>query len=200
MPRGTRVALYRGFLLKERGLDILIQAAAYLDPATVIVLTAAGEQHAELEAQIAREGLAGRIRFIPLVPYEELQEWTASADLGLSIFRPDSVSVETQLSNKVFEYIMAGVPVLTSPLPAVVELLAAYNVGRVVEAEPVTIGHAITAMLDDVEGLRRMHDNALAAAQHELCWEIEQQRLVALYAELSSTKRVRQKNIQMNGA
>ncbi len=39
-------------------------------------------------------------------------------------------------------------------------------------------------MLSDPMGLARMRQNALAAARNDLCWEVEQHRLLDLYASL----------------
>jgi glycosyltransferase involved in cell wall biosynthesis len=180
-----RIALYHGILHPERGLEVIIHAARFLDPKTVIVMKAWGEDRAKLEALIAREGVSDRVKIIPAVPFAELHAWTASADLGLVIYRPHSISVQHSLPNKVFEYLMAGVPVLASALDAVEEIVRTYDVGRILPSlEPEVIGRTINEMLADTSGLERMRRNALQASARELRWECEQQRLLALYQEV----------------
>lgn len=180
-----RIALYHGVLHPERGLDVIIRAAKFLDPKIVIVMKTWGEDQITLERLIAREQAGDRVKIIPPVPFETLHAWTASADLGLVIYRPRSISVQHSLPNKVFEYLMAGVPVLASPLDAVEEIITTYDVGRVLRAlEPEVIGWAISEMLADRRGLERMRCNALKASERELRWDIEQKRLVALYQEI----------------
>ena len=79
---------------------------------------------------------------------------------------------------------MAGLPVLSSSLDAVVEVIKTYDVGRVVRSlAPADIGAAINAMLTDRDALAPMHHNALDAARQELNWEKEQRHLVHLYRE-----------------
>jgi glycosyltransferase involved in cell wall biosynthesis len=183
-----RVALYQGYLQPDRGLDILVKAAPFLEQEVVIVLM--GEDRlgtlARLEALITSEGVADRVKIIPAVPYEELLEWTASSDMGLIVYPPDySQNVQMMLPNKLFEFLMAGVPVLASPLEAVAEVIRAYGVGQVVSSlAPPDIGAAINAMLADQHALDRMRCNALRAAQEDLNWEKEQQKLVRLYHEI----------------
>ena len=181
----VRIALYQGYLQPDRSLDLLVRAARFLEQDIVIVMMGKGDATtlAQLEALIASEGVAERVRILPPVPYEELLEWTASADLGLTLFSPDySLSIRLTLPNKLFEYVMAGLPVLTSPLDAIVEVINTYDVGRVVsELSPADIGAAISAMLADREGLARMRGNALAAAKEEFHWEKESQELIRLY-------------------
>ena len=146
----------------------------------------------QLEELIASEGVVDRVKIIPPVPYEELLNWTASADLGLIVYSPDySPAIKMCLGNKLFEFLMAGVPVLTSRLDAVVEIIKTYDVGQVVlSLTPASIGEAINSMLADRDALARMHSNALEAAKQELNWEKESQQLACLYQGILT----RQKN------
>jgi glycosyltransferase involved in cell wall biosynthesis len=182
----TRIALYQGNFQDNRSLDKLIYAAPFLAPQNMIVLLGKGETQAQLEALIEQEGVADRVKIVPAVPYEELLEWTASADIGLTLFRPDwSVSIALCLPNKFFEYLMAGLPVLTSPLEAIVEIVQQYEVGRVVSSlEPAFIGKVINDLLSDAPALRQMHTNALQASERELRWDVESQRLINLYHQM----------------
>ncbi len=185
----TRIALYQGNI-DGRGLDSLILAARYMDPGIVIVMMGRATSRSDLEALIAREGMGERVKIIPAVPYAELLSWTASADIGLVIFAPAygptiSRSIQMCLPNKLFEYLMAGLPVLASPLDAVADLIRTYDVGCIVPSlEPEMIGRAISAMLADRDALARMRGSALAATQHDLCWESESRRLIELYEDI----------------
>ena len=117
----VRIALYQGGVQPDRQLNRLISAALFLERDIVIVMMgrSAGETQAQLEALIASEGVADRVKIIPPVPYEELLDWTASADIGLIIYTPGySLNVQTCLPNKLFEFLMAGLPVLASQLEA----------------------------------------------------------------------------------
>ena len=184
----SRVALYQGYLQPDRGLDLLVKVAPFLENDVVLVLM--GEDRlgtqARLEALIISEGVTERVKIIPAVPYEELLEWTASADIGLIVYPPAySRNVAMMLPNKLFEFLMAGVPVLASPLDAVTNIIRSYDVGHIVPSlAPADIGAAINAMLADQHALEHMRYNALKAAQADLNWEKEQQELVRLYHEI----------------
>jgi glycosyltransferase involved in cell wall biosynthesis len=184
-----RLALYQGRLQANRSLDLLVRAAHYLDPEIAIVLLGKGLGNAaeELEQLIAAEQVGDRVKLLPAVPYDELLSWTASADLGLLVASPDySLNVRMFLPNKLFEYIMAGVPVLTSALPAVVELVQAYGLGKVVETlTPQAIARTINEMLAQPQMLATMRDNALRAAATDLHWEKEQEHLLKLYQQIA---------------
>jgi glycosyltransferase involved in cell wall biosynthesis len=188
----VRIALYQGNLQPDRGLDKLIRAAAFLDRDNVIVLmgNGVGTTPSELEALISSERVADRVKVLPPVPYAELLDWTASADIGLHIFSPDySLSIRMCLPNKLFEYLMAGLPVLTSPLDAVMEVIRTYEVGQIVSSlAPADIGMAINSMLADHVALARMHCNALSAAKQDLHWGKENRQLIRLYRDILATQ------------
>ncbi len=181
----TRIALYQGNIQLDRRLDVLVRAAAFLHQDVVIVLMGKGMGNTpqELEALAREEGVSERIKIIPPVPYEDLLKWTASADIGLIIYEPEhSLNVQMCLPNKLFEYLMAGLPVLATPLNAVNEVLYRYNVGRTVATpQPEAVGNAINAMLAERDVLAIMHRNALKATQDDLCWEKERLQLTTLY-------------------
>lgn len=188
----VHIALYQGNIQPDRGLEKLVFASAFLEPNVVIVIMGKGmgSTQTQLEALIASEGVADRIKIIPPVPYEELLDWTASADIGLLVHSPDySLNVRTMLPNKVFEYLMAGLPVLSSPLGAVVDVIRTYDVGQVMTSlAPEDIGTAINAMLADQEMLERLSRNALQASREELNWDKEMLLLLALYQKVCSSR------------
>jgi len=123
----TRIALFQGNL-DSRGIERLIPAAKFMDPGIVIVLMGQGANQADLETLIIREGVSNQVKIIPPVPYAELLTWTASADIGLIIYSPSSAqtlspNIQMCLPNKLFEYLMAGLPILASSLDAVADII-----------------------------------------------------------------------------
>lgn len=191
----VKIALYQGYLLHDRLLYRYVLAAKFLDPNAVIVFLGSGPEEivSQLESLIASEGVADRVRILSAVPYGELLEWTASADIGLTAAAPDqSLNNRLCLPNKFFEYLMAGLPVLSLQYDAIVELIGRYDVGRVISSTaPQEIGAAINAMLADPEGLARMSSNALTVARQEFYWEKESQKLLRLYEEILSKREMK---------
>lgn len=184
----TRVALYQGILQANRGLKRLISAAHFLEPGNVIVLMGQDMRgsRTQLAEFIAHEGVEDRVKLLPPVPYHELLTWTASADIGLIIYDPAySLNVQMCLPNKFFEYLMAGLPVLSSNLVAITPVLQTYGVGRMVSSlEPQAVGTALNDLLRDQEALAEMSANARRTARDTFCWEQEHVHLLNLYQDV----------------
>jgi glycosyltransferase involved in cell wall biosynthesis len=184
----VRIALYQGNIQANRSLDQLVHAAPYLDPGIVIVMMgrAVEETRIQLEELIAAKGVADRVKMIPAVPYAELLDWTTSADVGLTIFQPGYTrSIRYCLPNKLFEYLMAGLPVLSSQLDAIAEVLQTSGAGQILPSlAPSDIAASINEMLADRTALAQMRENALKIVQKEFHWEKEKQKLIQVYDDI----------------
>jgi glycosyltransferase involved in cell wall biosynthesis len=185
LPSDVHIALYQGTLQADRELDRLIHVAHFLKKNIVIVLMGPDAEgiQPQLEALIESEGVADSVKIVPNVPYAEVLDWTASADTGLIIYPLNrSLNIRMCLPNKLFEYLMAGLPILATPLDAVSDLIRTYDVGQTVASlSPADVGAAINALMADTAARERMRRNALNAAQRDLCWEKERQQLISLY-------------------
>jgi len=182
----ARVALYQGGLQENRSLEILVRTAKYLAPHEYIVMMGSGPSQRMLENLIQQEGVGDRIKIMPSVPYAELLSWTASADVGLIVYDGAySPNVKYCLPNKIFEYLMVGVPVFASQLDAVAEIINTYEVGAITPSiEGEVVARHLSALLNDDAARERMGKNGLAASQRELRWDIEQEQLLSLYREV----------------
>src|SRR5258708_18939075 len=80
---------------------------------------------------------------------------------------------------------MAGLPVLSSQLDAVADIIYTYDVGKVISSlTPQDIANAINNMLSDEAACQRMRANALKSAKQDLCWEKEKKGLIQLYSRI----------------
>ncbi|GCE20953.1 hypothetical protein KDK_47530 [Dictyobacter kobayashii] len=189
LAASTRIVLYQGNIQPNRELDRLIHAASHFEPGIVLVIMGKDMKGtvSQLHSLIEQQGVAGQVKILPPVPYSELLTWTASADLGVTIYSPDySLNVSMFLPNKLFEYLLVGVPVLSSNIGPIVEVIQKYDVGQIIASlAPEDIAAAINLLLHDKEALQRMRAHALTASRDELCWEKESPRLLQLYAEIA---------------
>lgn len=178
---GTPLLLYQGSIQENRGIEPAIDAVELLDE-VILVIVGYGYYRDTLEDQVAARGLKEKVRFFGPIPNQELLHWTASADVGLCNIVNASLSYYTTLPNKLFEYMMAEVPVLGSDSPGIGRVVAETGVGEVVDPiDPESLAAATRKILADPEPYRA----ACRVARERYNWEVESRRLLHVYASLS---------------
>jgi glycosyltransferase involved in cell wall biosynthesis len=147
IPPYRLIIVYQGMLMKGRGLEKVIEAMKYLDNYALVIIGEGADENSLKQSASVPE-LRRKVHFIGAVPYSELHEWTCGADIGYCFIEPISFSYELALPNKLFEYAMAGVPSLTSSLPAIDRILEKSGIGLSIPhySGPEAIAEAIKAI------------------------------------------------------
>jgi glycosyltransferase involved in cell wall biosynthesis len=178
LPPETRIVLYQGALMGGRGIEQLIDAIQLVQN-SVLVIVGAGPNEQIFRNEVYKLGLDSKILFFGEVPYEQLPRITASADLGTALFQAISLSYQLALPNKLFEYFMAGVPVLASDLPAMRKVYEEFNFGSLVPND-ISIGELaeeITALLEK----RAQYTEALKAASEKYNYDNEIKKIRSIF-------------------
>lgn len=174
------VVLYQGGLQWGRGLRNLLEAVRGL-PDAHLVFVGDGIQRASLEEEAA--SVPGRVHFAGMVSLDELPEWTASADVGVQCLRNTCLNHYTTDSNKLFEYVMGGLPVVASDFPEIRRIVEAYDLGFLVDPDDVdAIRGALRKLLEDKAVHERCSANA-RRARDELDWTSQSSELLGLYGK-----------------
>ena len=178
------IIIYQGGYSRGRGLHNLIIATSYLKNG-VVVLTGWGALEQELRNMVSDRGLTNRVFFTEPVPPDELVSHAASASLGVVIYQFTSLNNYYACPNKLYEYINAGLPVVSSNFPSLKEIVEGYGFGKTFDPEkPRSIAAAIKWVVSDEERYRQMKRNAVEAAKI-FNWENESAKLLELYSKLS---------------
>jgi glycosyltransferase involved in cell wall biosynthesis len=181
------IVLYQGGLQTGRGLPRLVQAAAQVSDA-YFVFIGGGRQSAELHALAETLGLRARVHFIPTVLLAELPSYTASADIGVQPIENTCLNHFTTDSNKLFEYVIAGLPVVASRLPEIRKVVEQDDLGLLVTpGDTDSLVDALRRLVADADLRAHYAKNAAQAAQH-LNWEAQEAALVELYARVLESR------------
>jgi glycosyltransferase involved in cell wall biosynthesis len=130
-------------------------------------------------------GIAERLRFVATVPHDDLLRHTTTADVGVVPFQRTSMNNYLATPNKIFEYLMAGVPIAVSAFPEMTRIVQEHRVGAVFEpADPDDIARALRTVLDDSERAA-MRERAWTLARTRFSWEHESRTLLEIYRSLS---------------
>ena len=149
---GTALLVYSGVVTHARGVHTAIEAMTKLPAAHLVVVCVPHTETWALKRirPLADEyGVADRVHFIDPVPSGQVLEFLESADVGL-IPILHFPSHEMSLSNKMFEYLNAGLPLVVSDCRTQAEFVRSHGVGEVFRAEdPADLAEAVQRILDD---------------------------------------------------
>ena len=137
-------------------------------------------------------GVSSRVHFLPPRPFDELVRTAAAATIGLVPIRPVRLNHTLGDTNKLHEYLMAGLPVVASDLPEIRHVAQQGDppVGEVFDPEDSeSIAAAVKRILADQDQLARRRSEALRLARELYNWEAEQRKLLDLYRRLDRTNR-----------
>ncbi|MGR4068065.1 glycosyltransferase family 4 protein [Billgrantia sp. C5P2] len=183
------IVLYQGGLQPGRGLPRLVEAAASVLNA-YFVFIGGGRQAHELHELTAKLELKERVRFIPTVALSELPSYTASADIGVQPIENTCLNHFTTDSNKLFEYVIAGLPVVASQLPEISKVVRNHDLGLLVPpGDTEALAGAIRQLVESLD-LRVYYRSKAEQAAESLNWESQEQALVELYERVLPASRV----------
>jgi glycosyltransferase involved in cell wall biosynthesis len=185
------VVLYQGGFSVDRGVEEL---AASADSAEFRGLDAAivfmGYGRLQAFVEDAARQYPERIYVLPAVPPDELLDWTASADISFVGQPPRTLNQRMNLPNKLFESIMAGVPVVVSEGNEQCRLVAAERLGTCTDVDsPQAIAASIAALLGQPAWERqRLRAHCRTVALSRYTWDQNVAGLLALYRRLADER------------
>lgn len=180
------IVIYQGGLQQGRGLEKLIRVAAKV-PDAYFVLIGGGRLAHSLSQLIEELDLQDRVHIIPTVPLAELPSYTASADIGVQPIENTCLNHYTTDSNKLFEYLIAGLPVVATDFPEIRRIVRRHDVGVLVSSDdPTGLAHALNVLVSDANLREAYAQNARSTAV-TLNWEEQESRLVDLYQQVLSS-------------
>ena len=175
-PTDNKTVLYQGVLNPGRGIKPMIKALHFLKDIDLVII-GYGKVETELREFVKAELLENRVHFLGRIPHEELPNYTKLATIGMVLEEPLGLSFEYSLPNKLFDYIHAGLPIISGHLPEIKKVIEAYKVGVVVEDyDPKTIAKKIQELIDN-EALYYQIKLNQQKVKKGFCWENEQQLL-----------------------
>jgi len=176
---GKKIIIYQGSVNTGRGVDLIIKSMQFISNAVFVVI-GDGDVLKEMQSLVVELNLGNKVIFKGRLPFEELPQYTVQADIGLVLEENRGLSYYYSLSNKLFDYIQARVPVLGSPFPEIKGIIERYGIGQTIANHEISeIKNKIEFMLDNIE-LRKTWKQNLGVAARELCWENEEKILYQL--------------------
>ncbi len=184
------ILLYQGVISQGRNLDRIVAAMAHVGAPVVLVLIGpAGPFNNALAAQADSLGIPDRVLIHGRIDSDLLPAYTVGADAGLVTYAETPRNNFLCAPNKLFEYCMAGVPVVGCAFPEVARVMKAYPIGESFESsDPETIAAAIDRLLGDPERLARAREATLVVRE-KFHWDAAVPDLDRLYDRVFAGER-----------
>jgi len=179
--------IYAGGISQGRGIDEIIQAMAYLDSSRNARLVLYGKFKIESYQEIM-QGVKGfdRVEYRGWIEPEQMCQKISEATIGIVCYRPEPNHINA-MPTKLFEYMLAGIPVIASNFPRWKEIAEGNNCGLTVNPlDPADIARAIEYLLDHPDDARQMGENGRKSVLEKYNWEAESKKLLEIYERLLS--------------
>jgi glycosyltransferase involved in cell wall biosynthesis len=177
----------------QRGLEDILDAMVMLP--NEVRLSLQGRQTPEtksaLDERLAKLGLSDRVCVLPpYAPHEAVLK-AALHDVGLCLERRGPRNHDLTVSNKMFDYHMAGLAVIATDLPALADVVSRSGGGMICRpGDPQSLADSIQALLDAPERLAEMQDKARRFALREANLEMEIEKIAAALRQATNQREV----------
>jgi hypothetical protein len=138
--------------------------------------------HGDALMSLAGElGIGDRVKLLPIAAPDEMVKLAAAYDLGLSLETDISENRRLCLTNKVFTYLLAGVPAMMSDTPAQIALAPDLGAAATVVslADPAAIGRTLDRLANSTEQLANAKAAAWQLGRARYNWDFEKQVLIS---------------------
>lgn len=171
--------LNHGQFYEGRGYDIMVEAIPLLNDIPEIKLAVRGMGRLEESLKKRAKELGDeKIRFYPPVLIQELIPYASKSMVGVAITQPICLNFKLSVSNKLFEYASAGLPVIMSDIPEHRYLNEKYDFGIILEKDtPECFANAVKKLYEDKEFYVMCAENAKSMS-NVLNWENEFSKLI----------------------
>lgn len=198
ISKDEKILLYQGGIQEGRGLEQLVQMMPKVKAGTLLFI-GDGKLKPKLEQMVEEQELQTRVKFLSKVPLAELPSFTKAAYLGFQVLQNTSFNHYSASSNKLFEYIMAHVPVVGCDFPEIKKVIDSESVGLSVDAASTdSIAHAVNTLVEDEEQRDRYSQNC-EIAKHKYNWDAEKETFLSVYSKLDNSESKRGVRIGLQG-
>lgn len=171
---------YIGSIFKERGIIELMKAIENVD----VILELAGSYSPEnLRDELSHCSSWNKVHEYGYVGRNEIKNILSKSKAGMVTLLPKQSYMES-LPIKMFEYMVAGIPVIASNFPLWKDIIEKFNCGLCVNPEdPLEIEKAIKIILTNTEESKKMGVNGIKAVRENFNWKVEEKKLLDLYSK-----------------
>lgn len=173
--------LYHGAVVPRRGLETLIESVSLWPEEFRLVIRGPTQGGFDQHLRTLAMPFGERIALEPPVPPDQLISTAAQADIGIFLLSNSTTHARFAMPNKIFEYVQAGLMVISSDLPEIRRMIEAAACGVLLSSDTPQVIAACLASLDPAQ--IDAHKRAALARARDLNFETEGTKLLALVSK-----------------
>lgn len=174
--------LYQGSVNEGRSFETLIPAMQHVN--AKLIICGNGNFYEQTKLLIKTYGLENKIEMKGYLPPDALRLLTQKAAIGITLFDREGLNQYQSLSNRFFDYMMAGIPQLCVDYPAYRTLNDQFGFAQLVsDTTSQTIASGLNKLLADPVLYAELQQNAIKA-RSVLNWKAESAELIRFYNDL----------------
>jgi glycosyltransferase involved in cell wall biosynthesis len=179
--------LFQGRFAVDRGLADIVRCIPGLRGFAEQTLQGFGEMEPELQRLRVDLGVGDIVHMVPPVPPAEVYSSALKCDVGVIPYKPLSRNLYLSTPVKLFDYLGAGLAIVSSDLPAIRKIVNRWGCGILVDPDdPADLAEAIGRLATSPTLLQQMKRAALSAGA-EYGWEKQSRSLVTLVETVART-------------
>jgi glycosyltransferase involved in cell wall biosynthesis len=176
------VYLYLGEISQGRGIPLLLDAFSRANLGSCVVFMGFGHLTPLVQEYAAKYP---NIHYHPAVVLSDVLKYASGADVGLCLIENVCLSYYLCLPNKVFEYMMAGLPMIVSDFPEMAALVEHHDCGWKIPVDAEALLALVKAISPKEVNAKSI--NACGARRH-FGWHLEEPTLLEVYRQMLGPK------------
>lgn len=181
------ILMFHGNLGHGNGIEMMLHSLCISDDIGMVFMGRHDEVSIidEIRRVSKKYNAEGRILLLDPVPYQEIWEYVGAADIEMMMIEPVVKSYYYTLPNKFFESIQSLVPIISTDLPEMKQLIDKYGIGLTCKVGDVEdMKKSVRLLIEDKDLYKNIKQN-LVKAKEELCWENEKVKLISKFQSVS---------------
>ena len=178
-----------GRMVEKKGFDVLLRAASILQKKNVafqLVIAGSGPLEGALENLSIQLGLESVVDFIGPLSHENVPLWLRNLDLFVLPCQKDANGDMDGIPVVLMEAMLSGVPVISTRLSGIPELIEHKKEGLLVEQKsPDDLASAMLLLLHNDALRKQFVENGIKKVKNEFDLEMNIQRMIELFGAYS---------------
>jgi len=174
--------IYQGAVNEGRSFETIIPAMQQVNGR--LLICGDGNFFEQTKQLVKQYGVEAKVEMQGYVPPDKLKQITPTARVALMIFESTGMNQFNSLSNRFFDYIMAGVPQVCVNYPEYKAINDKYKIAVMIDdTKAETIATALNSVINDDLLHQQLQQNCFNARE-ELNWKSEEKQLFAFYEKV----------------